>query len=46
MPGHPAIWIIVGHGSTVLAVVAGGVAQTFSLSSLFSYSLSLGDGPI
>ena len=48
VPGPPTNWIIVGQGSTVLAVGAGGVVWTFfsRLSFLFSYSLSLGDGPI
>ena len=49
VPGRPTIWIIVGQGPTALAVGAGGVVWTpfFSrLSFLFSYSLSLGDGPI
>ena len=42
------IWIIVGQGSIVLAVGAGGVVGTFfSLVYLFSFlSYSLGDGPI
>ena len=41
-------WIIVGQGPTALVVGAGGVVGTFfsCLSFLFSYSLSLGDGPI
>ena len=41
--------IIVGQGPTVLAVVAGaGCLDIFfsRLSFLFSFSLSLGDGPI
>ena len=49
VPGRPTIWIIVGQGPTVLAVGAGGGCLDifFSrLSFLFSYSLSLGDGPI
>ena len=43
------IWIIVGQGPTALAVGAGGCCLDifFSrLSFLFSYALSLGDGPI
>ena len=49
VPGRPTIWIIVGQGPTALAVGAGGgcLDILFSrLSFLFSYSLSLGDGPI
>ena len=40
--------ITVGQGPIVLAVGAGGVVWTFfsHLSILFSFSLSLGDGPI
>ena len=46
--GVVLIWIRVGQGPTVLAVGAGGVVWTFfsHLSFLFSFSLSLGDGPI
>ena len=43
------VWMIVGQGPIVLAVGAGGgcVDIFFSrLSILFSFSLSLGDGPI
>ena len=42
------IWIRVGQGPIVLAIGAGGVVWTFfsHLSLLFSFSLSLGDGPI
>ena len=43
------IWIIVGQGPIVLALGAGGgcVDIFFShLSLLYSFSLSLGDGPI
>ena len=42
------IWIKVGQGPTALAVGAGGVVWTFfsRLSFLFSFSISLGDGPI
>ena len=49
VPGRPTIWIIVGQGPTALAVGAGGGCLNFffyRLSFLFSYSLSLGDGPI
>ena len=36
-PGHPTIWIIVGHGPIVLAVGAGGVyLNVFTLIYLFS----------
>ena len=48
-PGRPTIWIIVGQGPTALAVgTGGGCLDIFfsHLSFLFSYSLSLGDGPI
>ena len=48
--GRPTIWIIVGQGPIALAVGAdgGGVFGHFysSLSFLFSFCLSLGDGPI
>ena len=42
------IWIIVGQGPFALAVGAVGVFGNFfsDLSFLFSFSLSLGDGPI
>ena len=48
MPGRPTIWVIVGQGPIVLAVGAGwGLSGHFSLLySFFSFSLSLGDGPI
>ena len=49
VPGRPTILITVGQGSTVLAVGAGGgsFGRFYShLSFLFSFSLSLGDGPI
>ena len=49
VPGRPTVWIIVGQGPTALAGGAGGGCLDifFSrLSFLFSYSLSLGDGPI
>ena len=47
-PGILLIWIRVGQGPTALAVDAGGgCLDLFSrLSFLFSFSLSLGDGPI
>ena len=43
------IWIIVGQGPIALAVGAGGGCLDIffsQLSLLFSFSLSLGDGPI
>ena len=48
VPGRPTIWIIVGQGPIALAVVAGGgCLDIFSVVYyFFSYSLSLGDGPI
>ena len=49
VPGRPTNWIIVGQGPTALAVGAGGglFGHFYSnLSFLFSFSLSLGDGPI
>ena len=49
VPGCPTIWIIVGQGPIALAVGAGGelFGHFYSpLSFLFSFSLSLGDGPI
>ena len=36
VPGRPTIWMIVGQGPIVLAVGAGGVVWTFSLSSILS----------
>ena len=47
VPGRPT-WMIVGQGPIELAVGASGVVWTFfsQLSFLFSFSLSLGDGPI
>ena len=47
VPGRPTILITVGQGPTALAVGAvGGVWNFYSrLSFLFSFSLSLGDGP-
>ena len=48
VPGRHTIWMTVGQGPTALAVGAGGVVWTFlsHLSHLYSFSLSLGDGPI
>ena len=49
VPGRPTIWTAVGQGPTALAVVAGGgCLDVFTLiyHFLFSFSLSLGDGPI
>ena len=48
VPGRPTILITVGKGPTALAAGAGWIVWTFfpRLSFLFSYSLSLGDGPI
>ena len=56
VPESPTIWVIVGQGPIVLAESAGGDCLDFFLSSiffllsplsfLFSFSLSLGDGPI
>ena len=41
------IWIIVGQGPLALAVGAdGGCLDIFSLIYHFSFSLSLGDGPV
>ena len=42
------IWIIVGQGPVVLALGAGGGCLDIlsHLSLLYSFSLSLGDGPI
>ena len=37
MSGRPTIWIIVGQGSTALAVGAGGVVWTFLLSAILSF---------
>ena len=45
--GALLIAIILGQGLTVLAVGAGGVSWTFSLTyHLSSFSLSLGDGSV
>ena len=49
VPGCPTLWITAGQGLTALAVGAGGgCLDLFNshLLSLFSFSLSLGDGPI
>ena len=49
VPGHPTIWITAGQGPIVLAIGAGGgcFGHFYSrLSFLYSFSLSLGDGPI
>ena len=48
VPGRPTIWVIVGQGPIALAVGAGGgCLDVFSLLyPFFSFSLSLGDGPI
>ena len=49
VPGRPTIWITVGQVHTALVVGAGGgCLDVFSLiySFFFSFSLSLGDGPI
>ena len=49
VPGRPTIWMTVGQGPTALAVGAGCFFFDifFShLSHLYSFSLSLGDGPI
>ena len=47
VPGRPTIWITVGQGPTAL-VVGGGCLDIFTLiyPFLFSFVLSLGDGPI
>ena len=49
VPGRPTIWIAVGQGPTALVVGAGGgCLDVFILiyPFFFSFSLSLGDGPI
>ena len=49
VPGRPTIWITVGQGPSALVVGAGGSClDVFTLiyPFLFSFSLSLGDGPI
>ena len=47
-PGVLLVWMIVGQGPIALAVVRMGLFRLFfsHLSFLFSFSLSLGDGPI
>ena len=45
VPGRPTILITVGQGSAALTVGAGGHFYSH-LSFHFSFSLSLGDGPI
>ena len=46
MPGHPTYLDTVGQGPTVLAVGAGGGCSDIFPSSVSSFSLSMGDGPI
>ena len=49
VPGRPAVLIAAGQGPTALAVGAGGGCLDMFYSHLpflFSFSLSLGDGPI
>ena len=48
VPGRPTVLITVGQGPSALAVGAGGGCLDFysHLSFLFSFSLSLGGGPI
>ena len=48
VPGRPIIWMMVGQGPIALAVGAdGGCLDVFTLLyHFFSFSLSLGDGPI
>ena len=49
VPGRPTIWITVGQVPTALVVGAGGrCLDIFTLiyPFLFSFSLSLGDGPM
>ena len=49
VPGRPTLWIKVGQGPTALVVGAGGGCSdifTLTYPFLFSFSLSLGDGPI
>ena len=47
VPGRPTIWMRVGQGPIALAVGAGGGGlDIFTLLYHFSFSLSLGDGPI
>ena len=47
VPGRPTISITVGQGPIALALGAGGgCLDIFTLIYPFSFSLSLGDGPI
>ena len=47
VPGRPTLLMIVGQGLTALVVGAGGgCLDSFTLIYLFSFSLSLGDGPL
>ena len=46
VPVRRTIWMIVGQGSIVFAIGAGGGFSCSPLSFFFSFSLSLGDGPI
>ena len=49
VPGRPTIWMIVGQGPIALVICAGGGLFGHFYSPLpfhFSFSLSLGDGPI
>ena len=46
VPGRPTIWIIVGQGPTARCGWKLFGLFFSRLSFLFSYSLSLGDGPI
>ena len=49
VPGRPTTWITVGQGPNALVVGAGGGCldvSTLIYSFLFSFSFSLGDGPI
>ena len=48
VPGRPAVWMMVGQGPITLAIGAGwGCLDIFTLLyPFFSFSLSLGDGPI
>ena len=48
VPGRSTVWLIIGQEPIALAESAAGLFGHFysPLSSLFSFSLSLGDGPI
>ena len=46
VPGLPTILITVGQGPIALAVGAGGLDIFTLIYPFFSFSLSLGDGPI